>query len=347
MGRVFGVMSYIRRELGDLDGAMAAGQQALTIAVELRDPVQKAEASYRLAQAVHTMGDSNRAAELLRENVEALSLDGPSRSRGLAVDSRAWLARVASSLGEFAEGNRHGQEAVRLAMAEGRGSSPITAHGCLGILCVAKGDWEAAIRLLEAGLALCRAADDRNWSQAITGALGEAYGHVGRLPESLALLEEALNAAVQSRALTLQGSHARQLSVVNLLAGRPDEAWRHGCQALDLARQLKARGNEATALFQLGAVHAQTSYSPDVEQAVLRYREALALAEPRGMRPLIAHCHLGLGKLYRRTGERERSELHLRIAATLYREMDMTFWVEQVQAEAREPVGVKAVVDGG
>jgi tetratricopeptide (TPR) repeat protein len=158
-------------------------------------------------------------------------------------------------------------------------------------------------------------------------------------------LEEALSAAVQSRALTLQCSHARQLSAVNLLAGRPDEAWRHGCQALDLARRVKARGHEAAALFQLGAVHAQ-AYSPDVLQAALRYREALALAEPRGMRPLIAHCHLGLGKLYRRTGEGEQTELHLRIAATLYREMDMAFWLEQVQAEAREPVGVKVVVDG-
>ena len=345
MGRVLGVMSYVRRELGDLDGAMAAGQQALTIAAGLRDPVQKADASYRLAQAMNTMGDFNRAAELLRENVEALSLDGPGRSRGLAIDSRAWLARVTSSLGEFAEGYRHGQEAVRLAMEEGRGSSPITAHGCLGILCVAKGDWEAAVRLLESGLALCRAAADRNWSQAITGALAEAYGRVGRVPESLALLEEALSAAVQSRALTLQCSHARQLSAVNLLGGRPDEAWRHGCQALDLARRLKARGHEATALFQLGAVHAQ-AYSPDVLQAALRYREALALAEPRGMRPLIAHCHLGLGKLYRRTGEGEQTELHLRIAATLYRDMDMGFWLEQVQAEAREPVGVKVVVDG-
>jgi hypothetical protein len=34
------------------------------------------------------------------------------------------------------------------------------------------------------------------------------------------------------------------------------------------------------------------------------YREALTLAEPRGMRPLIAHCHLGLGKLSRRTTSR-------------------------------------------
>jgi len=344
LGRVLYVMSYTSRELGDLDGAIAAGQQALALAATLGDPVQKADASYRLAQAVHTMGDFGLAAKLLRGNVEALSLTTPGRSRAMAIDSRAWLARAMSSLGEFAEGSRHGQEALRLAMEDARGSSPITAHGCLGILYLAKGDWEVAISLLESGLALCRAADDRNWSQAIAGALGEAYGHVGRLTESLALLEEALSASLHSRALPLQCLHARQLSAVYLLAGRLDEAWQHACQALDLARRLKARGNEATALFQLGAAHAQ-AYSPDVLQAGPRYREALALAEPRGMRPLIAHCHLGLGKLCRRTGEREQAEEHLRIAATLYREMDMTFWAEKVQTETREPVGVK-VVDG-
>jgi hypothetical protein len=37
----------------------------------------------------------------------------------------------------------------------------------------------------------------------------------------------------------------------------------------------------------------------DVESGEAYYRKALALAEPGGMRPLIAHCYLGLGKLYR------------------------------------------------
>jgi hypothetical protein len=61
--------------------------------------------------------------------------------------------------------------------------------------------------------------------------------------------------------------------------------------------------------------------------------EALALAEPRGMRPLVAHCHLGLGKLYRRTGTREQAQEHLTTATTMYREMDMRFWLEKAEAE--------------
>jgi hypothetical protein len=60
---------------------------------------------------------------------------------------------------------------------------------------------------------------------------------------------------------------------------------------------------------------------------------ALALAGELGMRPLVAHCHLGLGKLYRRTGKREQAHQHLTTAATMYREMDMRFWLEQAGPE--------------
>jgi hypothetical protein len=72
----------------------------------------------------------------------------------------------------------------------------------------------------------------------------------------------------------------------------------------------------------------------DAERGEAHYRKALALAEPRGMRPLVAHCHLGLGKLYRRTGQREQAQEHLTTATTMYREMEMRFWLEQAEAES-------------
>jgi hypothetical protein len=71
----------------------------------------------------------------------------------------------------------------------------------------------------------------------------------------------------------------------------------------------------------------------DGEIGESHYRQALSLAEPRGMRPLVAHCHLGLGKLYRRTGKREQAQKHLSTATTMYREMGMTYWLEKAEAE--------------
>jgi hypothetical protein len=61
------------------------------------------------------------------------------------------------------------------------------------------------------------------------------------------------------------------------------------------------------------------------ERTEIPYRQALALATELGMRPLVAHCHLRLGKLHRRTLKREQVRENLTTATTMYREMDMRF----------------------
>ena len=71
----------------------------------------------------------------------------------------------------------------------------------------------------------------------------------------------------------------------------------------------------------------------DIEAGEAWCREGLALAEELGMRPLVAHCHLGLGKLYRRTGKQDQAREHLTSATTMYREMDMGFWLQKAVVE--------------
>jgi len=60
------------------------------------------------------------------------------------------------------------------------------------------------------------------------------------------------------------------------------------------------------------------------------------LAEELEMRPLVAHCHFGLGKLSRRTGERSAALEYLTAAATMYRDMGMTSWLERAEAALSE-----------
>jgi hypothetical protein len=74
----------------------------------------------------------------------------------------------------------------------------------------------------------------------------------------------------------------------------------------------------------------------DADSGESHYRQALTLAEPRGMRPLIAHCHLGLSKLYQRTGKCEQAREHLATATKMYRDMEMLYWLEQAKAETRQ-----------
>jgi len=69
------------------------------------------------------------------------------------------------------------------------------------------------------------------------------------------------------------------------------------------------------------------------DAAIRRFEMAQGLADQLGMRPLIAHCHLGLGKLYSRTGDRQQAQGHLTTATTMFREMNVQFWLEQAEAE--------------
>jgi hypothetical protein len=101
-----------------------------------------------------------------------------------------------------------------------------------------------------------------------------------------------------------------------------------------LARGRGERGFEAWALHLLGEI-ASHHGCPDVAAAAVHYGAAMTLASELEMRPLVAHCHFGLGKLYRRTGDSVRANEHLTTAATMYGEMDMRFWLEQAQAELR------------
>jgi Flp pilus assembly protein TadD len=72
--------------------------------------------------------------------------------------------------------------------------------------------------------------------------------------------------------------------------------------------------------------------SLEVEPAEANYREALALADKLGMRPLQAHCHHGLGTLYAKLGQLEQARTELSTAIELYRSMLMTFWLPRAEA---------------
>jgi tetratricopeptide (TPR) repeat protein len=216
-------------------------------------------------------------------------------------------------------------------MQEGRGFALSVTHGCFGRLCLAQGDLDQAIRVLEQGLALCRASGNRDQLRVITPSLGYASALQGRITEGRSLLEEGISENISTGALYNRSLYVAWLSEVYRLAGRRDEAWQHARQALDLAQQLKERGNEAHALHQVGAVHAYADL-PDTDQAEAYYQQALALAEELGMRPLQAHCHHGLGRLYSQTGQRQQAHTELSTAITMYRAMDMTFWLPQAEA---------------
>jgi hypothetical protein len=117
-----------------------------------------------------------------------------------------------------------------------------------------------------------------------------------------------------------------------MLAGGEADGRAPAQRAPGRARQYKKRGHEAYTLRLLGEI-ASRENPLDISKAEDHYRQALALAEELGMRPLIAHCYVGLGKLYRRTGNTQQARTHLTDGVAMMREMEMGVWLERAEAE--------------
>ncbi len=341
LGRAATYMTHYFHTADDQASALAAAQRALAAAAVLGDRVLDVQANLRLCQVLQAMGDHRQAVDILGRIVR--SLEGtPVRERfGMlvppAVFARTILIGCLRELGEFGEGTVRVQEALRIAEQIGHPYTLIHAYTAAGALHLAKGELYPATSQLERSVDLCETGHFPVLLPGAAAALGLAYALSGRGNEGIHLLERAVERASAIGMLQHYSLTMARLGETCLLAGKATEASAHAVHALSVSRERKARSAEAWALRLVGEIGSRGDPS-DAESAETHYRQALALAEELGMRPLVAHCHLGLGKLARRIGNREQAHEHLTTATTMYREMDMQFWLEQTGAELWELV---------
>ena len=285
-------------------------------------------------------GEYERVVELATDNLAALPADWAYEDFGNAAPAsvyiRYWLVMSLTHLGRFAEAAEHQAEAMRLGESSAScvphrpglprcGHDP-PPHGRLGegTLTDRAGDGGGSRR--ERRPPASWAVTSSAWALA---QLGEASEALNRLQEGEQLLErQAARGLVDHR-----GGDHHSLGRACLLLGRLDEARSLADRAVESCPGHP--GFAAYALHLLGDIATHPDRF-DAERGEAHYRKALALAEPRGMRPLVAHCHLGLGKLYRRTDKREQAREHLTTAAAMYRERGMAYWLETAEAEMKE-----------
>jgi class 3 adenylate cyclase/tetratricopeptide (TPR) repeat protein len=340
LGQVCALMTTVHSTLDELDEALVTGTRALEIAGRLGDLRLRIVATSHLEQAYYYRGEYEHTVESVSDNLAALPADWVNENFGMAplpsVFGRAHLIMSLAELGRFTEAAKYEVEAIRLTEPSKHLFTIGWVHFAASMLHLLKGDWAKAVSRVEDWIALLRtgniAVHHLPWAVAASAwalaQIGEAREALNRVREGERLFEHQAASGIVAHSSWAYGAVSRAC----LLLGRVDEARHLADRAVESSR--RQPGFTAHALRLLGDITTHPDRF-DAESGAAHYREALALARLHGMRPLVAHCHFGLGKLYRRVGETEHARENLAAAKTMYREMEMGFWLGQEDAETR------------
>ena len=324
-------MAHVSIELFDVPAAIKSGHRSLEIAEEIGDPVLTVNAQNYLLGIYYTLGDYKQAIDFglgparASEKIVAEGL-----GRGLLPLIPWFLPQSHAEIGRFAEALSVGEMLMRRAEAAGH---PFTVVGIcigLGFVHLRRGAVGQAVAFLERSIKLCRTYALDNWIPWTASCLGSAYALAGRHSEGIESAQEAVKRGEELRLTRFQPLRVTLLANSYLLSGRYEDALAAARDALELARRYHERGPEAWALYLIAESMAQLQRA-ERNEIHDNYLAALNLADELGMRPLSAHCHLGMGQLHQRMGRLSEARAKFSQATELYRQMDMQFYLKQAE----------------
>jgi tetratricopeptide (TPR) repeat protein len=315
------------RSVYESERAREAGEAALALANEADDDALRDQANFQLGCLYSWRGDERSALEYL-ERATARPPTLPSIGPiGLLYPYLAALSRRLAALallGRFGEARELAAEAIRLVEA---GANPAAFPlAQIGGMCLMQGSIDEAIIHLERSLEIQRERGFAVVRAASTAFLAEAYALAGRRSDALAVLEETADWEASMPTPAQRGSVLVGLGHAHLLVRRVDDARRFGAAALEFAMRYAVPGVEASARRLLGELALSEATSCPLDGAERELRRALAIATDLELRPLTAHCRVGLARVAQRHGKDGDAGDHLQAALAMYREMTMPFW---------------------
>ena len=324
---------------GQPDLSVGIGEQCLRMTEAGGDPALGAQARRYMGHCYHAQGRFRQADLILRQNLEVLEasgdIDRTGRDSLAYVASCGWLAFVMTELGEFDRAQVYADKACQAAQASKHAYTAVIAQTLEALVWLRRGQPSRAMHPLEQSLRACTEHYLALWQPVASSWLGLTHVLLGQTKEAIPFLQEGVTRTEALGIKAYLSLWVTHLAEGLLASGQTDHARVTAEHALDLALTHKEGGHQARALCLLGDIASQDG-SLESGQAEGYYRHGLMLADNLGMRPVLALCHLGLGKLYRSRGQRLGAEEHLGAAFSLFAEMDMRLWLVRSASELKK-----------
>jgi len=331
LARVFTFKALYFWSIGQQDRAIDVAEEALTTAQEVGETPSQVLATLFAGRARHACGDYAHAIKLMNWVIGATDSDR-ANFLGMAnlpsVSARTWLSWSLAECGVFGPAMVRGDEGVFIAEAVDHPVSRIYAYMALGIVHLRQGDFAAAIPTLQRAFQMSERSDLLMARTMVAGYLGRAYTLSNRAADAIAILNQAIDTAAAMQLMVDQPIRLVHLGEAYLHTGWTERATSIAHLALRSAQDYNQRGAGAWTQWLLGEIHSRAG---SLETAEAHYEKAMAVASELGMAPLVAHCHLGLGRSYGRAKRGEPAHDHLARAADLYRSLEMPFWIRETE----------------
>jgi len=336
LSNVFSYLSSLHWIHDQTRKSIELGGKALTLAERTGDFSTQVATMLHLGIYYFTSGDYPKQVECHQELRRRLTGEAAFQQHGLTSFPGAWargnLALGRAELGNFDKIEEIGREALEIAERVENAFTLVITYALLGTAYLRFGKVEPALLLLEKGHELCRLSKVQFVYPYTVGSLGYAYLLANEPVRALTLLEEGtkpgnLEGGVWTvHPLTVLGDTYRAVGEMAL-------ATETVANALWLADEGEERGFEAWATLVMARINADAGRLGEAEEW---YRRALKQASNLSMRPLVAHCHKGLGHLYLKTENSDEARSELAAAIELYRSMDMSFWLPRAESALAE-----------
>ncbi len=328
LGRVVSFTANCLVLLGRYEEALTTGARALEIAREIGDQRLELMTYFYVARATRSLGRYSAAIATYREvalGMDDRLLDDFLILRALPESSvRSQLAVTLAEVGDFDEAEAQAAEALRRSTASEQPDPVMWSHWGTGMVLLLRGNAGEAAGIFNHLLNLCRAHDLDAYISRVTAALGCAKARSGQVADGLQLLREAVSLDRSAEPRTTHAFALAALAEASLLAGYGEKALSHVTESLRQTEKYRERGEEAYARWLLATI--MSVIGEDFEAARNAFQDAASLAAELGLKPLLAHCYLGLGDLDERCGGTRSS--HRERGLMLLETLRMRQWID-------------------